>query len=252
MQCGNGAGKHGENLAAVSRGARAVTPVHGIVMDYEGSLAYDGARTYRPHPAILMTTPASAFDRRRAPTLVLALSFILGACGGEPRATTGDSAASVSPSAGTGASTTPDAPFAFTDADLDAYEKGMRKEIELVQTAKARGDSAKTPEERGAASQAAFESSTAPAAAQAVGAPLDRYQGTRRTVNRVFETLDFQGKIPGPMELDTARASPDMKQRLASDPFAELDPASATALRARLDALSKVWIEYMTLVAVAG
>jgi hypothetical protein len=177
---------------------------------------------------------------------------MIGACRGEPRATTGDSAGTAAPAAATGASTTPDTPFAFTDADLDAYEKGMRKEIELVQGAKARGDSAKTPEERGAASQAAFESSTAPAAAQAVGVPVDRYQATRRTVNRVFETLDFQGRIPGPMEMDTARASPEMKQRLSGDPFAELAPASATALRARLDALSKVWIEYMTLVAVAG
>ena len=143
-------------------------------------------------------------------------------------------------------------PFAFTDADLDAYEKGMRKEIELVQAAKARGDSAKTPAERGAATQAAFETATAPAAAQAIGAPLDRYQATRRTVNRVFETLDFQGKIPGPMEIDTARASPDMKKRLAGDPLQELPAASAAALRARLDALSRVWIEYTRLVAVNG
>ena len=112
--------------------------------------------------------------------------------------------------------------------------------------------SAKTPEERGAASQAGFETSTAPAAAQAIGAPLDRYQATRRTVNRVFETLDFQGKIPGPMEIDTARASPDMKRRLTTDPFTELAPASAAALRARLDALSRVWIEYMKLVALNG
>ena len=199
-----------------------------------------------------MMTPASAFGRRCAPTLILALSFMIGACRGEPRATTGDSAGTAAPAAATGASTTPDTPFAFTDADLDAYEKGMRKEIELVQGAKARGDSAKTPEERGAASQAAFESSTAPAAAQAVGAPVDRYQATRRTVNRVFETLDFQGKIAGPMELDTANAAPEMKKRLTSDPFADLAPASAAALRARLDALSPLWIEYMNLVAVNG
>jgi hypothetical protein len=162
-----------------------------------------------------------------------------------------ESGRSVPPSIGTG-SATAEAPFAFTDADLDAYEKGMRKEIELVKAAKAQGDSAKTPAERGAASQAAFESSTAPAAAQAIGASVERYQSTRRTVNRVFETLDFQGKISGPMEIDTARASPDMKKRLSSDPFAELAPASATALKARLDALSRVWIEYMNLVAVNG
>lgn len=163
-----------------------------------------------------------------------------------------DTAAVVAPSIGTGVTTRSDAPFAFTNADLDAYERGLQKEIELVKAAKARGDSAKTPEERGAASQAGFETSTAPAAARAIGADVDRYQSTRRTVNRVFETLDFQGKIPGPMEIDTARASPDMKKRLAGDPLDELSPASAAALRPRLDALSRVWIEYMTLVAVNG
>ena len=188
----------------------------------------------------------------------LALVVSASACAREtpPPAKGSDSAISeggraVPPAVGTGIATE-EAPFAFTDADLDAYEKGMRKEIELVKAAKLQGDSAKTPAERGAASQAAFESSTAPAAAQAIGASVDRYQSTRRTVNRVFETLDFQGKIAGPMEIDTAHASPDMKKRLSSDPFAELAPAAAAALKARLDALSRVWIEYMNLVAVNG
>lgn len=185
--------------------------------------------------------------------LCVAIAAVVGCSrGGSDAPPPSDSAGVVPPSIGTGVSTRSDAPFAFTDADLDAYERGLRKEIELVKAAKARGDSAKTPEERGAASQAGFETSTAPAAAQAIGADVERYQSTRRTVNRVFETLDFQGRIPGPMEIDTARASPDMKKRLKGDPLDELAPASAAALRARLDALSRVWIEYMTLVAVNG
>jgi hypothetical protein len=185
---------------------------------------------------------------------IVVLVAALAACSGgrSDAAPAGDTARAPVPSAISTPSTDADTPFAFTDADLDTYERGLRKEIELVKAAKARGDSAKTPEERGEAIQAAFETSTAPAAAQAIGAPADRYQATRRTVNRVFETLDFQGKIPGPMEIDTARASPDMKKRLAADPLEELPAASAAALRARLDALSKVWIEYMTLVAVNG
>ena len=181
----------------------------------------------------------------------LAVLAAAAACGGESSPSTGDSASSA-PAAAADAGANTDAAFAFTDADLDAYERGLRKEIELVHAAKARGDSAKTPAERGAASQAGFETTTAPAAAQAIGASLDRYQATRRTVNRVFETLDFQGKIAGPMELDTANANAEAKQRLASDPFAELAPASAAALRARLEPLSRVWIEYVTLVAVSG
>jgi hypothetical protein len=189
----------------------------------------------------------------RAGLLAVALVSAVAACSGRAEsAPSGDSAGTTPSSATAAPSGASDSPFAFTDADLDAYEKGLRKEIELVHAAKARGDSAKTPEERGAASQASFETTTAPAAAQAVGVPVDRYQATRRTVNRVFETLDFQGKVSGPMEIDTARASPDMKKRLSSDPFAELAPASATVLKARLDALSRVWIEYMNLVAVNG
>ena len=187
---------------------------------------------------------------RSAVVLVAALA----ACSGSRSDATpsGDTARGPAPSMISTPSANTETVFAFTNADLDAYEKGLRKEIELVKAAKARGDSAKTPEERGEASQAAFETSTAPAAAQAIGVPVDRYQATRRTVNRVFETLDFQGKIPGPMEIDTTRASPDMKKRLAGDPIEALPAASAEALRARLDALSKVWIEYMTLVAVNG
>ena len=188
-------------------------------------------------------------------SLRIAVPFVVlvvgAACGGDDSPST-DTQAKAAPSASADGASRSDEAFAFTDADLDAYEKGLAKEIELVHAAKARGDSAKTPEERGEASQAAFETTTAPAAAQAIGASVDRYQATRRTVNRVFETLDFQGKIAGPMELDTARATPEMKQRLASDPFAELAPASAAALRARTEALSTVWIEDMKLVAVAG
>jgi len=191
-------------------------------------------------------------DRRSTFGSLAALVTVMACSGGRSDAVPSTDSARTVPATTSAAAANAAAPFAFTDADLDAYEKGMRKEIELVKAAKARGDSAKTPAERGAATQAAFETATAPAAAEAIGAPLDRYQATRRTVNRVFETLDFQGKIPGPMEIDTAHASPDMKQRLAGDPLAELPAASSAALRARLDALSRVWIEYMTLVAVNG
>jgi len=54
------------------------------------------------------------------------------------------------------------------------------------------------------------------------------------------------------LAIERARAGPDMKKRLAGDPLQELPAASAAALRARLDALSRIWIEYMTLVAVNG
>ena len=143
-------------------------------------------------------------------------------------------------------------PFAFTAADLDAWERGMRKEIELVKAAHAKAAAAKTPEERSAASQAAFETTTAPEAARAIGADPGRYIRTRRTVDRVLETLDFQGKIPGPREVNLDLAPPEMKERLSSDAFAGLDPASAAALHERMDRVVPIWIEYTELTALNG
>jgi hypothetical protein len=74
--------------------------------------------------------------------------------------------------------------------------------------------------------------------------PLDRYRDVRKTVNKVFETLDFQGKIDGPLDIDVEHASADMKARLSGDPFSELAPASAAALRAKMSKLIPVWVEY--------
>ena len=137
--------------------------------------------------------------------------------------------------------------FAFTEADLEAYEKGLAQETALVRAGKVRGDSAKTPEERGKAAQDEWEDQTIPGGAQVAGLPVERYRNVRKTVNRVLETLDFQGKIKGPLGIDLESATPEMKQRLNSDPFTELSPASAAALRAQMSKLLPVWVQYMQL-----
>ena len=223
----------------------------GVKVDHRRKFEITGVRLTPGLTAarmLMLTTDSVAL--RAVPVL---LGLALAACGGGQDGGVVDSAgpsATVGATAAGGDAT--GVAFAFTDADLDAYIRGLRKEIELVKVAKERANAARTPEERGAAAQAEFDVNTIPAAADSIGVPLDRYRATRRTVNRVLETLDFQGKIDGPMELDTARASPEMKQRLATDPFAELPPASATSLRSRLDEASAVWIEYVHLVAVSG
>ncbi len=143
-------------------------------------------------------------------------------------------------------------PVAFTEADLDAYERGLAREIELVRAAQERQSTAKTPEERGQAIQAQWKEQTIPEGAKSAGMAEDRYTRVRETVNDVLQILDFQGEIDGPMQIDTVRASPDMKRRLATDPLADLSPASAAALRARMDRLVPLWIQYVTLTAVGG
>ncbi len=80
----------------------------------------------------------------------------------------------------------------------------------------------------------------------------ERYQEIREAVNEVFTTLSFQGKIDGPRKIDVTRASPEMKARLARDAFADLPPASAQALRMKMNVLVPLWSEYVLLTAVAG
>ena len=141
---------------------------------------------------------------------------------------------------------------AFTEADLDQFERGLRKEIDAVKSAQEKAASAPTAQERGAAIQAQWETATIPLGAEASGLSEPRYRDVRDGVNRVFTTLDFQGKIDGPLSIDLERADAETKARVSGDAFAELPPTAAMALRARMDRLVPLWSEYKKLVAVAG
>ena len=141
---------------------------------------------------------------------------------------------------------------AFTEADLDKFELGLRKEIDAVKAAQEKAASAPTAQERGEAIQAQWETATIPLGAEASGLSEPRYRDVRDGVNRVFTTLDFQGKIDGPLSIDLERADPDTKARVSGDAFADLPPEAAMALRARMDRLVPLWSEYKRLVAVAG
>ena len=189
----------------------------------------------------------------RAAVVALATT-IAAACSGDDK--TDQPAAEPTPSSASG--TEPAAAGAseqaaeLTPADLEAFAKGLARETELVRAAQERGRTATTPQERGAAQQAQWEDATIPEGATASGLPVDRYRAVRATVHRTFQWLDFQGKIDGPMSLDTATAPPDMKARLARDPLDELTPSSRAALQGAMDRLAPLWIEYVKLTAVAG
>jgi hypothetical protein len=146
----------------------------------------------------------------------------------------------------------PGGALTLTAADLDGFEKGLAREVELVRAATARILKATTPEEGNAAREGMLPEKTAAEAASVTGLTSERYRVVRETVHGILRTLDFQGKIDGPMSIDTARASASMRQMLASDPYAALDPAGAAALKARLDRIVPVWAEYVNLTAVAG
>lgn len=140
----------------------------------------------------------------------------------------------------------------FDEADVDAVARGLTRETELVRAAQARASTAATPEERGAAMQAQWEEQTIPGGAEAAGMSLERYAAIREAITGTLQTLDFQGRIDGPMQLDTSRATPEMRQRLEVDAYADLPATSASALRARLDVLVPIWATYVELTAVGG
>lgn len=155
-------------------------------------------------------------------------------------------------SAAPGASEEAGASATFDEADVDAFARGLARETELVREAQARASAATTPAERGAAMQAQWKEQTMPGGAEAAGMSLERYTAVRDAITATLQTLDFQGKIDGPMQLDTSRATPEMRRRLEADAYAELPAASASALQARLDQLVPVWAEHVELTAVGG
>jgi hypothetical protein len=196
--------------------------------------------------------------------LVVGLASVLltGCGGGDAGATDGAAAVGADSAAATASTASPSenaatpggdaAPYAFTEADLDAWERGLAREIELVRAARERQGAAGTPQARAEAAQAQWEDQTIPLAAQSLGSAGANYAATRRTVHEILTTLDFQGKIDGPMQLDTTRVAPEQRARLTVDPYAGLAPASAAALQARLARVVPRWIEYVNLTAVGG
>ena len=141
---------------------------------------------------------------------------------------------------------------AFTEAELDQFERGLNKEIDAVEAAQKKASSATDAQARGDAIQAQWETATIPLGAETSGLSAARYRDIRDAVNRVFTTLDFQGKIDGPLSIDLERADAETKALVSRDAFADLPPDAATALRRRMDRLAPVWIKYKQLVAVAG
>lgn len=197
-----------------------------------------------------------AFRPRPSPLWIAGLLCTVAttACSRRESTPAADTAATA---AQTGTVPTVEAPAAggvltLTAADLDGFEKGLARELELVRAANARNMKATTPEEGTAAREAMLPEKTIAEAAPVTALSPERYRVVREKLHGILRTLDFQGKIDGPMSIDTTRASPGMRQMLASDPYAALDPAGAAALKARIDRIVPVWAEYVNLTAVAG
>ena len=140
----------------------------------------------------------------------------------------------------------------LTAADIDGFEKGIAREIQLVKEGQERARRAQTPVERGNAIQSTFEENTMKGAVEASGLTLDRYRLVRQTLSQLLTTLDFQGRIDGPQSVDTTLADAEMRARLASDPYDALDAQSAQLVRDRMGRIVPLWVEYVNLTVVGG
>jgi hypothetical protein len=169
-------------------------------------------------------------------TCVLVSSIAAGACSGgtadegSPRQAAGSEPAGQSGSS-SGAND-------FSASELDAYARGLAREIEAVRGAKNFRES--------------MDTATIPLGAAAAGLPEERYRAVREAVNEVLKTLDFQGKIDGPMQIDLSRVDDAAKARINRDPFNDLTPDAAAALRGAMDRLVPVWAQYVRMTAVGG
>ena len=164
----------------------------------------------------------------------------------------GDGASSTDDGDQTHTSAAPAASTSFSEDDLAAFQRGFAKEVEAVRLAQQQATAARDPQARNRAAQAQWEDATIPQGAAAAGMDEARYRQVRGAVHEVLRTLDFQGKIQGPLSMDLSRADDATKARLSQDPMATLPAASANALRGRLEQLTPLWVQYVSLTAVAG
>ena len=180
----------------------------------------------------------------RSFALLPLVALLAAGCGGGDTASSAATGAAGRSESGAAAS--------ISEADLAAYERGFQQEIEAVRSAQKSAAEATDAEARGRALQAQWDTATIPLGAEASGLGEERYRAVRTTVHDLLRTLDFQGRIDGPLSMDLERADDATRTRLSRDAFADLPAESANTLRAALPRLTPAWVEYVTLTAAAG
>ena len=106
-----------------------------------------------------------------------------------------------------------DAGAPLTSADLDAYERGMKKEMEIVQDLVKQAEGTTDDAKQLEIMTAALEDQTMDDGAQAAGMPLDRYRALRNRMTEVLSASSFS--IMGAALRDQARQSEAQLDSLA-------------------------------------
>jgi hypothetical protein len=159
-------------------------------------------------------------------SLATVATLSLAACGaggdGEGADSADSAAESVSVATGSEAPAGSAAPTELAEADLDAYERALTAEVELLREAVRQRDAARTDADTLNAMTAAMEAQTVPAAAERAGIPEDHY---RRLDDAFGRAVGARLQNPG---MRSMMANPDTSF------LADLPAAQAEQQRAQL------------------
>lgn len=87
----------------------------------------------------------------------------------------------------------------------------------------------------------------------AAGIPAADYNHVARTVGGLFSVLNARGEFGRKLiHFDLDRVSDDLRQRLTGDPYEDLPPESAEAIRRHIELLRPLWLDVTGMTAQHG
>jgi len=198
--------------------------------------------------------------RRSSTGRVLLASFVVlpltYACGGGGDATdsaVADTAAAVDtvpPGAAAVPSTAEPADAPLSPSDVDAFERGLRAELEAVNKAIADKAAAKSGTDTLSAIMAATEQQTVEAGARAAGLSVDRYRTIVNAISGALAARQGQAMMANMPQPDTSSLTAEQKAQVRKNaeemknafgnPFKDLPPDVASALEPRAPALDSL------------
>jgi len=154
--------------------------------------------------------------------------------------------------------------FVLTAADITAYERGLRREVEMLAGAKERLAQAANSEDQLEILDEIQPQRLRQAGAAASSLAEERYERIASAVNDVLGKLEMGETVRQsmPSEEELAKMPPELRAQVEEnlrqaqaawgDPYEGLDEATVAALRARIDELRRLRAEHVGLLLNMG
>ena len=185
--------------------------------------------------------------------VLLPLSAACGTGGDATDSAVADTAAALataSPGAAAAPSTAEPADAPLSPSDVDAFERGLRAELEAVNKAIADKAAAKSGTDTLSAIMGATEQQTVEAGARAAGLSVDRYRTIVNAISGALAARQGQAMMANMPQPDTSSLTAEQKAQVRKNaeemknafgnPFKDLPPDVASALEPRAPALDSL------------